>query len=188
MSEPFRNRLVGRMLAAAGSRLRAAIAVGAELEDEIVDAMIDGGRHEVYCRSVLQCLAPHGVCRMCYGRSLAAGKLVALGDAVGIIAAQSIGEPGTQLTMRTFHTGGIAGASDDITQGLPRVEELFESRVPKDKAIVSEIDGMVEVTIEDNGARKLKVVSVEVIVDEYPLPKNAEVLGQGWRSRRSAIR
>ena len=90
---------------------------------------------------------------------------------MGIIAAQSIGEPGTQLTMRTFHTGGIAGAADDITQGLPRVEELFESRVPKDKAIVSEIDGVVELHVEDNGARKLKVVSVEVFKDEYPLPK-----------------
>ena len=86
-----------------------------------------------------------------------------MGDAVGIIAAQSIGEPGTQLTMRTFHSGGIAGAADDITQGLPRVEELFESRVPKDKAIVSEIDGVVEIHVEDNGARKVKVVSVDTI-------------------------
>ncbi len=115
---------------------------------------------------------------MCYGRNLAAGKLVEIGDAVGIIAAQSIGEPGTQLTMRTFHTGGIAGAAEDITQGLPRVEELFESRVPKDKAIVSEIDGVVELHAEESGARKIRVVDTQSIVDEYPLPKSAELLVQ----------
>ncbi len=97
----------------------------------------------VNVRSPLTCAARHGVCRMCYGRNLASGNLVDLGQAVGIIAAQSIGEPGTQLTMRTFHTGGVAG--EDITQGLPRVEELFEARIPKGQAIVSEIDGRVEV-------------------------------------------
>jgi DNA-directed RNA polymerase subunit beta' len=95
---------------------------------------------------------------------------------VGIIAAQSIGEPGTQLTMRTFHTGGIAGAQEDITQGLPRVEELFESRVPKEKAIVSELDGEVELVTEDNGARKIRVINRDTITDEYPLPANAEIL------------
>src|SRR5262249_13408274 len=89
---------------------------------------------------------------------------------------QSIGEPGTQLTMRTFHTGGIAGAQEDITQGLPRVEELFESRVPKDKAIVSELDGNVEVVIEENGTRKIRVVNRDTINDDYPLTANAEVL------------
>ena len=97
----------------------------------------------VSVRSPLTCAARHGVCRMCYGRNLATGKLVELGQAVGIIAAQSIGEPGTQLTMRTFHTGGVAG--EDITQGLPRVEELFEARIPKGQAIMTEIDGTVEV-------------------------------------------
>ena len=151
MSEPFRNRLIGRVLAAPVPGFEH-IGVSAELEDDTIDEMIAAGVTQVYCRSVLQCLAPHGVCRMCYGRSLGAGKLVSMGDAVGIIAAQSIGEPGTQLTMRTFHSGGIAGAADDITQGLPRVEELFESRVPKDKAIVSEIDGLVETQVADNGA------------------------------------
>jgi DNA-directed RNA polymerase subunit beta' len=99
-----------------------------------------------------------------------------MGQAVGIIAAQSIGEPGTQLTMRTFHTGGIAGATDDITQGLPRVEELFEARVPKDKAIISEIDGTIELVAEESGARKIRVVSAESFTDEYPLPKGSEVL------------
>jgi DNA-directed RNA polymerase subunit beta' len=101
------------------------------------------GLDRVNVRSPLTCAARHGVCRMCYGRNLASGTLVELGQAVGIIAAQSIGEPGTQLTMRTFHTGGVAG--EDITQGLPRVEELFEARIPKGQAIVSEIDGKVEV-------------------------------------------
>jgi DNA-directed RNA polymerase subunit beta' len=175
MSEPFRNRLIGRVLAAPVPGFEH-IAVGRELEDDTIDEMIAAGVTQVYCRSVLQCLAPHGVCRLCYGRSLGAGRLVSMGDAVGIIAAQSIGEPGTQLTMRTFHSGGIAGAADDITQGLPRVEELFESRVPKDKAIVSEIDGVVEIHLAENGARKVKVVSVDTILDEYPLRKGSQVL------------
>ncbi|HET8572120.1 MAG TPA: DNA-directed RNA polymerase subunit beta', partial [Candidatus Limnocylindria bacterium] len=101
------------------------------------------GLDRVNVRSPLTCAARHGVCRMCYGRNLATGSLVELGQAVGIIAAQSIGEPGTQLTMRTFHTGGVAG--EDITQGLPRVEELFEARNPKGQATMTEIDGTVEV-------------------------------------------
>jgi DNA-directed RNA polymerase subunit beta' len=175
MSEPFRSRVSGRTLQAPIPGFDE-IAVGTELEDDLVDMLIAAGVKEFYCRSVLQCLAPHGVCQKCYGRNLGAGRTVAIGDAVGIVAAQSIGEPGTQLTMRTFHTGGIAGAAEDITQGLPRVEELFESRVPKEKAIVSELDGVIEYHFEDNGGRKLKVVSVDAIEDEYPLPKKAEVL------------
>jgi DNA-directed RNA polymerase subunit beta' len=175
MQEPFRNRLIGRMLQAPITGFEH-ISVGSELEDDTVDKMIAAGVKEVYCRSVLQCLSPHGVCRMCYGRNLGSGKLVEIGDAVGIIAAQSIGEPGTQLTMRTFHTGGIAGAQEDITQGLPRVEELFEARTPKDKAIVSEIDGVAEIVVEETGARKLRVAAVDVVTDEYPLPKGSEVL------------
>jgi DNA-directed RNA polymerase subunit beta' len=125
---------------------------------------------------VLQCLSPHGVCRLCYGRNLGSGKTVEIGDAVGIIAAQSIGEPGTQLTMRTFHTGGIAGAQEDITQGLPRVEELFEARVPKDKAVVSEIDGTIELQQEDNGSTRIRVVYSDVINDPYALPERSEIL------------
>ena len=175
MNEPFRNRLVGRTLQATVPGFEH-IAVGSLLEDEDVDAMLAAGIHEVYCRSVLQCLTPYGICRKCYGRNLSAGQLGAIGDAVGIIAAQSIGEPGTQLTMRTFHTGGIAGATEDITQGLPRVEELFESRTPKEKAIISELDGVVELITEENGARKIKVVLAEPITDEYPLPRTAELL------------
>jgi DNA-directed RNA polymerase subunit beta' len=131
----------------------------------------------VRVRSVLGCLTHRGVCRKCYGLDLAADELVKLGAAVGIIAAQSIGEPGTQLTMRTFHTGGIAGAQGDITQGLPRVEELFEARVPKDKAEISEIDGVVELTKDEaTGQRTVHVVSTNVFFDEYPLPQGSQVL------------
>ncbi|MEK7861315.1 MAG: DNA-directed RNA polymerase subunit beta', partial [Chloroflexota bacterium] len=103
-------------------------------------------------------------CRMCYGRSLATGKLVESGEAVGIIAAQSIGEPGTQLTMRTFHTGGVAG--EDITMGLPRVEELFEARVPKGLAVISEVDGVAEIVRDPDGSRKIVVRSVQ----DYTIP------------------
>src|SRR5439155_12765499 len=128
-------------------------------------------------RSVLGCLAHRGVCRKCYGRDLAANALVKTGAAVGIIAAKSIGEPGTQLTMRTFHTGGIAGAQGDITQGLPRVEELFEARVPKDKAEMSEIDGVVEIIKDENsGVSTVRVVSTNVFFDEYPLPAGSNIL------------
>ena len=108
-------------------------------------------------RSPLTCQSRYGVCRACYGRNLATGQLVGIGEAVGIIAAQSIGEPGTQLTMRTFHTGGVAGL--DITAGLPRVEELFEARMPKGKAEISHIDGVVEIIQSENGARRVKVTS-----------------------------
>jgi DNA-directed RNA polymerase subunit beta' len=175
MNEPFKNRLVGRILAAVVPGFEDT-PIGTEIDDDTADAFIAAGVKEVYCRSVLQCAASHGVCRMCYGRNLAAGELTRIGDAVGIIGAQSIGEPGTQLTMRTFHTGGIAGAQEDITQGLPRVEELFEARTPKEKAIVSEIDGVIEVETEESGARKIRVVKSQIVTDEYELPKGAEVL------------
>ncbi len=174
---PMRNRLVGRVLAGpidlpSGRHLE----IGDELDEDSIEAITAAGVDAVYVRSVLQCLAPHGVCRMCYGRNLGSGKLTEIGDAVGIIAAQSIGEPGTQLTMRTFHTGGIAGAQEDITQGLPRVEELFEARVPKDKAIMSEIDGVIsQIEHDDNGTRHISVKAVETILDEYPLPKGSKV-------------
>ncbi|MBM3934706.1 MAG: DNA-directed RNA polymerase subunit beta' [SAR202 cluster bacterium] len=127
----------------------------------------------VAVRSPLICELPRGICPKCYGLSLATWKEVMLGEAVGIIAAQSIGEPGTQLTMRTFHTGGIAGA--DITSGLPRVEELFEARAPKGEAVLSEIDGVVEVNASGEG-RTIKVISMEEYRDEYPLPEGYRVL------------
>ncbi|MHB1536555.1 MAG: DNA-directed RNA polymerase subunit beta', partial [Acidimicrobiales bacterium] len=112
--------------------------------------------NEVYCRSVLTCDAEQGVCAACYGRSLATNRDIELGEAVGVIAAQSIGEPGTQLTMRTFHTGGIAG--EDITHGLPRVVELFEARTPKGAAILSPVSGVVRIADEDN-VRRVTVVT-----------------------------
>ena len=121
-------------------------------------------------RSPLTCQSRYGVCRTCYGRNLATGQMVGIGEAVGIIAAQSIGEPGTQLTMRTFHTGGVAGL--DITAGLPRVEELFEARMPKGKAEISHIDGVVEIIQGENGARRVKVTSREAF--DVPLRITAD--------------
>ena len=145
MIEPLSDRLIGRYPAQdivhpeTGELLVS--------KDKMMDAadakkVMDAGITEVKIRSILHCHAKHGICSKCYGANLANGKPVGVGEAVGIIAAQSIGEPGTQLTMRTFHTGGIASA-EDITQGLPRVEELFEARKPKSLAIISEIDGTV---------------------------------------------
>ncbi|MGH3991266.1 MAG: DNA-directed RNA polymerase subunit beta', partial [Pseudonocardiaceae bacterium] len=116
---------------------------GADLGDSAVETLMSAGVERVKVRSVLTCEAASGVCAMCYGRSMATGKLVDVGEAVGIVAAQSIGEPGTQLTMRTFHSGGVAG--DDITTGLPRVQELFEARVPKGMAPIADADGTVRV-------------------------------------------
>ncbi|EYE87540.1 DNA-directed RNA polymerase subunit beta' [Fervidicella metallireducens AeB] len=124
------------------------------MSESIAETIVKAGITKVKIRSVFTCGTRYGVCSKCYGKNMATGEKVNLGEAVGIIAAQSIGEPGTQLTMRTFHTGGVAGA--DITQGLPRVEELFEARKPKGLAIISEVEGLVKVT-ED---RKKKVVTV----------------------------
>jgi DNA-directed RNA polymerase subunit beta' len=112
------------------------------MDDHDADIIVSKGVTKIKIRSILECRAKHGVCKKCYGANLATRMPVTVGEAVGIIAAQSIGEPGTQLTMRTFHTGGIASA-EDITQGLPRVEELFEARKPKHLAIISEISGKV---------------------------------------------
>src|SRR6266849_2363406 len=176
MLPDMHQRLIGRVLAEAIPDFEH-IEVGEELTDELVDQVVNAGVKAVRVRSVLGCLARRGVCRKCYGRDLAANNMVRLGTAVGIIAAQSIGEPGTQLTMRTFHTGGIAGAQGDITQGLPRVEELFEARVPKDKAEISEIDGVVEIVKDENtGVRTVRVVSSNVFFDEYPLPQGSSLL------------
>ena len=176
MLPDIRSRLIGRVLAEAIPGFDQ-IEPGDELTDEVVDEIVAAGIKAVRVRSVLACLAHRGICRKCYGRDLAANSLVKIGAAVGIIAAQSIGEPGTQLTMRTFHTGGIAGAQGDITQGLPRVEELFEARVPKEKAEISEIDGVVEIIKDENSsARTVRVVSTQVIFDEYPLPMGHTLL------------
>ena len=130
-------------------------------------------RTKVRIRSVLTCKAKFGVCRKCYGRNLATNKNVDVGEAVGTIAAQSIGEPGTQLTMRTFHTGGVAGA-DDITQGLPRVEELFEARKPKHPGILAEHAGHVHI-IQEGNSRKVEVTTFENGVEEYAIPYGAKL-------------
>jgi len=128
--------------------------------------LTDGLVKSVHIRSVLTCKSRFGVCIKCYGRNLATGGMVEVGEAIGIIAAQSIGEPGTQLTMRTFHTGGVAG--DDITQGLPRVEELFEARRPKGQAIISELDGRVHF-IENKNRREIEIHGFDGEVKNYPV-------------------
>jgi DNA-directed RNA polymerase subunit beta' len=125
------------------------------ISGKAADMIIDAGITKVKIRTVLHCRTRHGVCGVCYGRNLATGEPVNVGEAVGIIAAQSIGEPGTQLTMRTFHTGGVAGA--DITQGLPRIEELFEARKPKGLAIIAEVDGVA--TINETKKKREVVVT-----------------------------
>ncbi len=180
--EPLRDRIVGRLAASpfADPDTGEVIVdrdeeINEDRADRIVAAMarLEPDRRRVHVRSPLTCQAKHGVCRRCYGRSLARGRMVDIGEAVGIIAAESIGEPGTQLTMRTFHTGGIA--AQDITSGLPRVEELFEARVPKGLAVVSEIDGVVTISRAED-VRKIKVSSSEVYRDEQVLPPGSEVL------------
>jgi DNA-directed RNA polymerase subunit beta' len=130
------------------------------------------GLKNVRIRSVLTCKSKYGVCINCYGRNLATGRMVDIGEAVGIIAAQSIGEPGTQLTMRTFHTGGVAG--DDITQGLPRVEELFEARRPKGQAIVAEHGGAVEIR-EVKGRREIEITAGDGERNSYPVVYGARL-------------
>ena len=125
------------------------------IDDEMGHLIEELGIDRVKIRSVLTCKTKHGVCKKCYGRNLATGYDVEIGEAVGILAAQSIGEPGTQLTMRTFHTGGVAG--EDITRGLPRVEELFEVRKPKGQAVVAEVSGRVKLS-ENKGRREVIIL------------------------------
>ncbi|MCY4640135.1 MAG: DNA-directed RNA polymerase subunit beta' [Chloroflexi bacterium] len=145
----------------------------APIVEECARLVVEAGVEHVHVRSPLTCLARRGICRRCYGRSLATGQLVELGVAVGIIAAQSIGEPGTQLTMRTFHTGGVAGL--DITSGLPRVEEIFEARVPKGQAVLSEVDGLVQVE-RDGDQRQIRVSRTETVSESYELPEGYTLL------------
>jgi DNA-directed RNA polymerase subunit beta' len=127
------------------------VEAGLEIDEQVSDVLVERGVEEVLCRSVLTCESRVGVCQLCYGRSLASNRLVDIGEAVGIIAAQSIGEPGTQLTMRTFHTGGIAG--EDITHGLPRVVELFEARTPKGMTPIAEFSGHVSIEQVEKGVQ-----------------------------------
>ncbi len=178
--DAFRRRLVGRFAAGpvfapnAKKKDAAIVDRNVEINEEMAQAIDEAGVAEVLVRSPLTCQSRYGVCRNCYGRNLATGSLVGIGEAVGIIAAQSIGEPGTQLTMRTFHTGGVAGL--DITAGLPRVEELFEARMPKGKAEISHIDGVVEIIQGENGARRVKVTSREAFDTPLRISKGHEVL------------
>ncbi len=133
------------------------------------------GVEQVIIRSPLHCALNKGICAMCYGSDMGRGGYATIGSAVGIVAAQSIGEPGTQLTLRTFHTGGVAGVSD-ITHGLPRVQELFEARNPKGEAIISDLDGRVEIISHEDGSRELKIISSELRQEDYDIPETWTIL------------
>ncbi|MDD4794092.1 MAG: DNA-directed RNA polymerase subunit beta' [Dehalococcoidales bacterium] len=174
MLPPFGERIAGRIAAediyhpVTGALL---VERNQEIDENLAEVIIKAGIDRAFIRSAMSCESSSGICQYCYGRDLASGKLVELSIAVGILAAQSIGEPGTQLTLRTFHTGGVVGL--DITTGLPRVEELFEARNPKAQAVISEIDGTAEIVDDENG-RRIRVTSTETYSDEYALP-------EGWQ-------
>jgi DNA-directed RNA polymerase subunit beta' len=173
---PLPKRVVGRMAAEAVVNPKTGEIIvdrNEEIDEKKAAEIGAAGITRVLVRSPLSCESRWGVCRMCYGRDLARGKLVDPNTAVGIIAAQSIGEPGTQLTLRTFHTGGIIGL--DITTGLPRVEELFEARTPKAQALISEIAGIAEITQDEEG-RRIKITNTETLKDEYILPPKWQVM------------
>ena len=176
--ESLHDRLVGRFVSedvvnpATGEVI---VPVNEMITEETADEIVAAGIKEVSIRSVFTCTSRHGVCAKCYGKNMATGRPIQVGEAVGTIAAQSIGEPGTQLTMRTFHTGGIA-ATGDITQGLPRVEELFEARKPKGVATLCEVGGIAYISEQDN--QKHIVIRDEITgaqKKEYVLPFNAEL-------------
>ena len=176
--ENLRSRVLGRFAAkdvihpATGEVI---VAQNQFIDEKEADAIVDAGLEEVSIRSVFTCRSKFGVCAKCYGKNMATTLPVQVGEAVGTIAAQSIGEPGTQLTMRTFHTGGIA-ATGDITQGLPRVEELFEVRKPKGCATICEVEGVISIDDSD-GSKHIKVCDETTgeVKKEYTLPFNAEI-------------
>ncbi len=179
---PYAERLLGRVVinpVADPTTGEIIVDRDQEINEEFSKRIAALGIPEVYVRSPLNCESRSGICSLCYGRNPATGKLAILGEAVGVMAAQSIGEPGTQLTMRTFHTGGVAGV--DITSGLPRVEELFEARSPKGQAFLVEIDGAVEL-LEDGDERRVRVTSTEEYNEEYQLPEGyqAQVADGEW--------
>ena len=194
--EPLKDRIVGRTAAEELINKKTGeviVPLNGEITDELADEVV---KHydTVKIRSVLTCRSPYGVCMKCYGRDLGTGGQVQVGEAVGIIAAQSIGEPGTQLTMRTFHTGGVAG--DDITQGLPRVEELFEARRPKRNAIIAEVEGTVRVVPNDNkkGTNTIFITTAEGEEFDYLIPygsriivKDGDVVSLGARLTEGSI-
>ena len=169
--EPLSDRIVGRYTIGAVVDAAGNVIVGDDemITDEQAKAIEAAGIERVYIRTAIQCHAKQGICAHCYGADLASGDRVKVGEAVGIIAAQSIGEPGTQLTMRTFHSGGVAGS--DITQGLPRVEELFEARTPKKPAVMTEVKGVVHVhTGENLNTNEVAIVADSVEVARYQIP------------------
>lgn len=173
--EPLQERITGRVAAedlVNPETGEVIVGFNEEITEPIADRIVAAGYEQVKVRSVLTCRTRHGVCARCYGRNLATGRIADVGDAVGIIAAQSIGEPGTQLTMRTFHTGGVAG--EDITQGLPRVEELFEARKPKGQAIITEVSGTVKI-VEVKGIRRVSIQTEEGEERLYQIPYGARL-------------
>jgi DNA-directed RNA polymerase subunit beta' len=174
--EPLQMRIIGRYclddIAEPGKKGELIIRAGEEIDEDKAARIVAAGIKEVRIRSVLTCEARVGVCAVCYGRNLATAGKVDIGEAVGIIAAQSIGEPGTQLTLRTFHTGGVA--SEDIITGLPRVEELFEARKPKGQAIITEHSGAAHIT-EEKGLREVIVTDAEGEEHVYEIPFNVHV-------------
>ena len=174
--ESFEERIVGRFTnqkVINPETKEMIVDKGKLITEQIAKKIIKAGIEKIEIRSVLTCKTVNGLCQKCYGRNLATGNVVEVGEAVGIMAAQSIGEPGTQLTMRTFHTGGVAGA-DDITQGLPRVEELFEARIPKAKATIAEISGKVTKIQEEKGKYKIYITN-DVEVREHVTLYNAKL-------------
>ncbi len=171
MGRSLGERLFGRVLAEelkypVGDKVLAKR--GDVVDDILAQAIDESGVEQAKVRSVMHCTLKRGVCAACYGFDLGFNKMVEMGTAVGIVAAQAIGEPGTQLTMRTFHTGGVAGL--DITQGLPRVEELFEARDPKGQAVVAEIDGILYISRPNNKEMVLRIQTEDIQKDEYILP------------------
>ena len=178
LGESFRERSIGRVSLhnvihpETGELLVEKNVLLGEPEFELIKG---SGLQEIMVRSPLHCQLDQGICSLCYGSDMGRGGYAPIGSAVGIIAAQSIGEPGTQLTLRTFHTGGVAGV-EDITHGLPRVQELFEARNPKGEAIIGGIDGRVELISREDGSRVLKAISSEIRQDDYEVPGNWAVL------------
>ena len=174
--ESFRDRIVGRY---SNQKLlhpetkEVLIDRGALITERVADKIVDAGITKMEIRSVLTCKCSSGICQKCYGLNLATGNLVEVGEATGIMAAQSIGEPGTQLTMRTFHTGGVASAAD-ITQGLPRVEELFEARIPKAKATIAEINGKITKIVDEKNRFKIYITN-DVETREHATQYNAKL-------------
>ena len=175
--ESFRDRIVGRysnQKVLNPETKEVLIDKGALITERIADKIEKAGITKMEIRSVLTCKCPNGICQKCYGLNLATGNVVEVGEAAGIMAAQSIGEPGTQLTMRTFHTGGVASAAD-ITQGLPRVEELFEARIPKAKATIAEINGKITKITDDKNNRFKIYITNDVETREHVTQYNAKL-------------